>query len=195
MSVPLWTIELLKKGFRFRFFFARLTRLPLVGKIFGDICFKGDEIIYLPGDGSVPVDRSLSPPRSVVLPSAIVNHFIDQSEYHWIMDFYICRESASCRDYPVHLGCLFLGRAVLGINPQLGRRVTRQQAREHVQKCRDAGLVHMIGRNRLDTLWLNIGPGDRLLTICNCCPCCCLCPIWNPRSAPGLPECRDWTSV
>ncbi|HSJ54477.1 MAG TPA: 4Fe-4S binding protein, partial [Anaerolineae bacterium] len=42
------------------------------------------------------------------------------------------------------------------------------------RRCREAGLVHMVGRNKLDTLWLGVGPGQKLLTICNCCPCCCL---------------------
>ena len=32
----------------------------------------------------------------------------------------------------------------------------------------------MVGRNKLDVIWLGIGPGEKLLTICNCCPCCCL---------------------
>ena len=48
----------------------------------------------------------------------------------------------------------------------------------------DAGLVHMVGRNRLDKIWLGIGPGYKLLTICNCCPCCCLygtLPYMSPR--------------
>jgi ferredoxin len=43
-----------------------------------------------------------------------------------------------------------------------------------VRRCQEAGLVHMLGRNKLDTLWLGVGPGQKLLTICNCCPCCCL---------------------
>ncbi len=38
----------------------------------------------------------------------------------------------------------------------------------------EAGLVHLIGRNKLDTVWLDVGPGERLLTVCNCCSCCCL---------------------
>ena len=32
----------------------------------------------------------------------------------------------------------------------------------------------MIGRNKLDAVWLGVGPSVKLLTICNCCPCCCL---------------------
>jgi Fe-S-cluster-containing hydrogenase component 2 len=63
--------------------------------------------------------------------------------------------------------------------------VTREQAREYVQRCREAGLVHMIGRIKMDALWLDAGPGDRLLSICNCCPCCC---IWRmlPNLAPQI---------
>ena len=79
-----------------------------------------------------------------------------------------------CKDYPINLGCLFLGEAVMGINPQLGRRVTKEEALEHVKRCREAGLVHLIGRNKLDATWLNVSPGNKLLSICNCCPCCCL---------------------
>jgi NAD-dependent dihydropyrimidine dehydrogenase PreA subunit len=43
----------------------------------------------------------------------------------------------------------------------------------------------MIGRNKLDTVWLGVGPGNRLLTICNCCPCCCLWGVL-PYLAPQI---------
>jgi ferredoxin len=46
----------------------------------------------------------------------------------------------------------------------------------HVARSREAGLFHLIGRNRLDTVWLGVGPGEKLLTVCNCCTCCC---IWR----------------
>jgi len=63
--------------------------------------------------------------------------------------------------------------------------VTKEQALEHVRRCRKAGLVHLIGRNKLDTVWLGVGPGARLLTICNCCPCCCLWRVL-PYLAPQI---------
>ncbi|GAF91498.1 unnamed protein product, partial [marine sediment metagenome] len=47
-------------------------------------------------------------------------------------------------------------------------------AHRHVRRAGEAGLVHLIGRNKLDAVWLDVGPGERLLTVCNCCPCCCL---------------------
>ena len=102
-----------------------------------------------------------------------------------IMNACICRDANQCQDYPIDLGCLFLGEAALGINPQLGRRVTKENALEHVRRCREAGLVHLIGRNKLDTVWLGVGPGDKLLTVCNCCPCCCLRRVL-PHVAPRI---------
>lgn len=112
--------------------------------------------------------------ENMVLPSRVVDHFVEKSNYHWIMNFCICRDSAGCKDYPIDLGCLFLGRATTGINPQIGRCVTKGEAIAHLENCRQHGLVHLIGRNKLDSVWLNVHPGNRLLTICSCCPCCCL---------------------
>ena len=67
-----------------------------------------------------------------------------------------------------------MGEAVLKINPRFGRLVDVDEALEHVTKCRESGLIHFIGRNKLDEVWLGADPGEKLLTICNCCPCCCI---------------------
>jgi NAD-dependent dihydropyrimidine dehydrogenase PreA subunit len=177
MSSPLWLVSLLKKAFAGRYLMARSTRAPIAGAVVDRMLFAGDDLFYLPDDQAVrriPIGQAVNDPGSVVLPSQVVEHFIELAEYHWLMNTCICREAAHCKDYPIDLGCLFLGRAALGIDPRLGRQVTKQEALEHVRRCREAGLVHLIGRNKLDTMWLGIGPGDRLLTICNCCPCCCL---------------------
>jgi len=184
MANPLWFVELLKQIYPYKRIIAKMTRIPGVGKIFYDLMFKEDGVIYLPKDNvvkmSIHVGKSIERPTDTILPSKIVKHFIEKARHRWIMNKCICRDSDQCKDYPIDLGCLFLGEAVLGINPQLGREVTKEEAFEHLRKCQDAGLVQMIGRNKLDTMWLNIGPGSKLLTICNCCPCCCL---WN-----ALPE-------
>ncbi|MBU7016032.1 MAG: 4Fe-4S binding protein [Theionarchaea archaeon] len=184
MSRPVWVTNLLKKGFSYRFFLAQLTRVPILGRIMDFLLFEDDDIIYLPKDLVIQIDQSITP-GEMVLPSQVVEHFIKKANYCWIMNSCICRDSAHCTDYPIDLGCLFLGEAVLKINPELGRKVSVEEALEHVKKCREAGLVHLIGRNKLDAVWLNVGPGSKLLTICNCCPCCCL---WRmlPDLAPDI---------
>lgn len=174
MARPIWFVELIKKPFPYRFLLAELTKLPVLGNVVEYLLFDGDDILYLPDDGVIQINEAIDRPEDVVLPSRVVEHFIEQANYHWIMDVCMCREAEECQDYPIDLGCLFLGEATLGINPELGRPVTKVEALEHVRRCRKAGLVHMIGRNKLDTAWLGVGPGNKLLTICNCCPCCCL---------------------
>lgn len=185
MSRPLWIVEVLKKTFPNRFLVAKLTRWPAIGRILDQWLFQGDDLIYLPQNRVLSINKPLDAPDSVVLPSHVVDHFIEKAGYHWIMNRCICRSAEQCKDYPIDLGCLFLGEAALGINPRLGRRATKLEALEHVRRCREAGLVHLIGRNKLDTVWLGVGPGDRLLTICNCCPCCCLWRVL-PHVAPGI---------
>lgn len=185
MSRPLWFVGLVKAAFPSRFLAARATKVPVLGNVLDRWLFGGDELLYLPPDGVLAVNQSIEIPEEVVLPSQVVEHFINQAGTHWIMNSCICRDSNQCAEYPIELGCLFLGEAATEIHPALGRRVTRREALEHAQICREAGLVHLIGRNKLDTIWLGVGPGDRLLTICHCCPCCCL---WRtlPHLAPQI---------
>ena len=185
MSRPGWFVGLIKMAFPGRFWAARATKLPLLGDLMDRWFFEGDRLIYLPRDQVIQIDESIDLPGEMVLPSQVVEHFIEQASTHWIMNDCICRAGSHCRDYPIDLGCLFLGEAAAGIDPRLGRPVTKAEALAHVRRCREAGLVHMIGRNKLDTVWLGVGPGDRLLTICNCCPCCCL---WGmlPYLAPHI---------
>jgi len=184
MARPLWFVRLLEKTFPNIKFIAKLTRIPILGKLIDLLLFKDDEIIYLPKDIVIPINSELNGQEDMVLPTKVLEYFINKANSHWIMNFCICRKSMECKDYPIELGCLFLGEAVKDINPELGRLVSKEEALDHVKKCREAGLVHMIGRNLLDKQWLGVNPGYKLLSICNCDPCCCLwriSPVLNPK--------------
>ena len=196
MASPFWVKTLINKTFGQRFAVSRLSNLPVLGRLIERALFEGDDIMYLPGKRVIPVAAGLQRPEDTVVPSRVVEHFIRKATYLWRMDFCICRDSTPCRSYPRDLGCLFLGRAAMDINPRFGRPVTTEEALIHVQRCRRAGLIHLIGRNKLDTVWLQVRQGNRLLTICNCCPCCCLwriLPAVHPRIAAkvtGMPGIR-----
>jgi len=185
MARPEWFIKLIEKFFHDRFALAKLTNIAPIGLMTDKALFEGDDLFYLPGDRTVQIKQEIQPQQDIVLPSQVVDYFIDKSSYHWVMNFCICRESSDCMDFPIELGCLFLGEAVLGINQQHGRLVSKEEAFQHAALCREMGLIHLIGRNKLDTLWLGTGPGERLMTICNCCPCCCL---WKmlPQLTPTI---------
>ncbi|MHA2391216.1 MAG: 4Fe-4S dicluster domain-containing protein [Promethearchaeota archaeon] len=185
MTRPLWFVQLLKKTFPNVKFIAKLTNLPILGKLIDYLLFRGDDIIYLPQDKILEIDKPLGEYQEILLPSQVLKHFINKAKNHWIMNFCICRSSMDCQNYPADLGCLFLGDAVLDINPQLGKLATKEEALDHLERCRDAGLVQMIGRNRLDAQWLGVSPGKKLLSICNCDPCCCLWRV-SPILAPKI---------
>jgi ferredoxin len=174
MARGMWFVRMLRAGFPYRKIMAGFTRMPVVGAVAERMLFEGDDLMILPREQVLKVGEEVESGEEVVLPSRVVEHFIEKASFHWIMNECICRRSTGCEDYPVDLGCVFLGEAARGINPRLGRRVTREEALEHATRCREAGLYHLVGRNKLDTFWLNVGPGERLLTICNCCTCCCL---------------------
>ena len=183
MSRPVWFVKIIQAAFPTRFRIAAAARrIPWFGKLVNRFLFEGDDVIYLPKDNLIRIHQPIAQPEESVLPSEIAAHFIEEANHLFIMDKCLCREADSCEDYPIDIGCLFMGEAVHQINPKLGHHATREEAHAHLVRAREAGLVHMIGRNRIDNVWMGVGPLGKLLTICNCCPCCCL---W--RVLPDLP--------
>jgi len=176
MGRPLWQVKILKKFYKNSKYYPWLLKVPILTKIFQDYA-KDDKIFYLTKDRVIKVNQSIDKHEEMILPSKIVEIFIKRAKYLWILNECFCRDAIKCKKYPIDLGCLFLGEAVLDINPLLGRLVTQQEALDHVKACREAGLIHQIGRNRVDAFWLNVGPENKLMTICSCCECCCLAKI------------------
>ena len=91
-----------------------------------------------------------------------------------IMNSCLCRTSNNCKDYPQDIGCIFLGPTSRKIPQNLCHKASKKEAQDHVDKADAAGLSHIIGRNKIDSIWMNVKPKEGLLTICHCCPCCCL---------------------
>ncbi|MCY3410292.1 MAG: 4Fe-4S binding protein [Candidatus Heimdallarchaeota archaeon] len=174
MGRPLWIVQLIKQTFTGRFTLAKLTHVAPLRWVIDRILFHEDKIYYLPKTTTISVNKTLEPKQDTVLPTKVIEHFIDNSSKLWIMNSCICRSSNKCKDHDQNIGCLFLGEAVLNINPALGRLVSKDEAKDHLQRGADNGLVNLIGRNKLDVMWLGATPGDQLMTICHCCSCCCL---------------------
>lgn len=186
------SVRIIKLTFNTRFFLARTCkRIPPLAKIVDKLLFEGDDIQVLPRDNSIKstnnteikINAGIEVPKDIVLPSEVLKEMIRKSRYHFLMDSCICRVSNDCKDYPHEPGCLFLGRGSKRISTKLGRVVSKEEALEYVDKCQEAGLVNIIGRNKIDSVWLNTGPKEELLSICSCCQCCCL---W--KMTPELPK-------
>jgi Pyruvate/2-oxoacid:ferredoxin oxidoreductase delta subunit len=185
------SVKLIKSTFKNRFTLARLCKkIPPLTFIVDKLFFDGDDILVLARDNAVKVPKGIEiqidgeiESEDTVLPSIVLKDMIKKSKYHFIMNQCICRVSNHCQEYPQNLGCLFLGQGTKRISAKLGKEVSAQEAIEHVERCQKAGLVHIIGRNKIDSVWLNTGPKDELLSICHCCQCCCL---W--KMTPELPD-------
>ncbi len=136
----------------------------------------GDGFVMLPKDNTIRIGENIAESGGGnVLPSTVLEHLIRNASHRVIINFCLCRDGMACKDYPIDWGCIFLGDAAKAIDPELGYAATVEEALAYAKKCRDAGLVHMAGRFSGDLRWLNpeVGPIEKLITICHCCPCCC----------------------
>ncbi len=179
--IPRISVAMVNRVFNTRYRLARMTRrFPRFGRLVRRIAFDGDDMSVIPKAGTArTVELNISiddaGERNVV-PTDLVKKVLRRSERIFIMDFCLCRQSNHCEDYPVSHGCIFVGRGTERIPEKYGRFVTPEEACDYIDECDRLGLVHIIGRNKLDSLWLHTGKHTNLMTICNCCPCCCL---WN----------------
>lgn len=182
------TTFLVKHTFHTRFFLSRLTRKSKIAKkIIDRLLFQDDEIFVLPNrntvnknktsstiSANIEINQSFEKDDSEFVPSEIIKIVIKQASDIVIMNKCLCRSSNDCQDYPQDFGCIFIGPASRKIASKYGRRATVEEALEHVDLADSYGLSHVIGRNKIDTIWMHVGPKEQLLTICHCCPCCCL---------------------
>lgn len=152
---------------------AVLKSMPLIWKVIELTPLRDDHVFALPQDKVVQVNQSLNAPEETVLPSQILEYFIKKSKYRFLMNFCFCRYSNECKDYPIGYGCLFIGETASKIPSNRGRLVSIEEALNYAKKCRDLGLVQLIGKAAADPIILGVSPHDKFLTVCFCCPCCC----------------------
>ncbi len=180
--VPYISVGLVKRVFNTRYRLASWTRKNGVfKKVVDRILFDGDDMLVLPKDSVVSrvIETNIEiddPGDTTVLPSDIVKRMLEKTDEIFIMNFCLCRTSNKCKDFPADHGCVFLGKGIHKIPKEYGHIATSEEAKAYIDECGGLGFVHIIGRNKLDSIWLNTGDKKDLMTICNCCPCCCL---WN----------------
>ena len=179
--IPKLSAKILPFFFNTRYWLARQTRKHRhFGNFIRKRFFDGDDMIVLPKDSvvkDVNVNISIdSAGDRTILPSDVVKALIDRTDDIFIMNFCLCRKSNKCKDYPIDHGCVFLGKGIRKIPEKFGRVATKDEAKAYIDECTELGFVHIIGRNKLDSMWLHTGDKRDLMSICNCCPCCCL---WN----------------
>lgn len=171
------SIFVVNRIFNWRFRIAGLTKKSkLARKIIDKMLFEKDEIVVIPN--VISVNKKIEAEKSEFLPSDVIKEVIRRCDDIVIMNSCLCRTSSDCKDYPHDIGCIFLGPTSKKIPRTIGHEATVQEALAQVDRADAAGLSHIIGRNKIDTVWMNVRPGEGLLTICHCCPCCCLWKVY-----------------
>lgn len=133
----------------------------------------------------IPVNADIEADPGVVLPYEIIEHFIDKACYHVVMNECPCRSVANCHVTTKDFGCLFMGKGAKEISPELSRRVDKEEAKQHLHEAMEYKLMPTMGRFIFDAALLGIRDHMHLMTVCFCCPCCCIGNI-----TPTFPE---WT--
>jgi len=134
----------------------------------------------------VPINEAVIPPESLVLPRRVVERFVSQVKDIFILDKCICRDKEGCTAYPHDIGCMGLGEPVRRIHPSHGRRVSGEEALEHVRKAAKAGLVANVAHTWIDPVAFGLTNFRKLMFICYCCDCCCIYRKYLKKRGPNL---------
>jgi len=97
MARPLWFNKLLKAAFPQSWMVARMTRWPLVGAWLDHWLFEGDDLFVVPKPRVIVLNRTVPGQETSCVPSQVVDHFINQANYHWLMNDCICRSGKNAR--------------------------------------------------------------------------------------------------
>lgn len=171
------SIFVVNRIFNWRFWIAGLTKKSKIAKkVINKALFEKDEIVVIPN--TININKKIEAEKSEFLPTDIIKEVIKRCEDIVIMDSCLCRTSNNCEDYPQDIGCIFLGPTTKKIPRTICHEATVDEALAQVDEADNAGLSHIIGRNKIDSVWMNVRPGEGLLTICHCCPCCCLWRVY-----------------
>lgn len=164
-----WQIEhLVMRPFNWRWFeaLAPTARVRWVKRLVP--WYRGNELnVYF-----LAVNQDIHLDEGTPMPLDIIHELIDRASHRVIVDKCLCRATLGCENYPADIGCLMMGRSALEISPDFRREVSPAEAKQHVRRAAEAGLIPFCGKARVDNLVFGIRNKKQLLSVCFCCECC-----------------------
>ncbi len=122
----------------------------------------------------LPVNEHIEGPSSSFIPEQVLEELVRASAHRVIIRRCTCRDGNQCTHHPIGLACLLLGEGTREIDPAVGRHVDVEDALAHIRQCLDDGLIPFAGRFKADNYLWGVKDRGKLLTVCFCCPCCCM---------------------
>lgn len=127
----------------------------------------------------LPINQDIVMPENAPLPIELVERFIEETSHRVIAAYCGCRKGFGCEHYPHDIGCLMMGDSALEIKRYGCHEVGIKEAKAHLHRAVDAGLVPIVGKARADNWIFDVKDHKRLLTVCLCCECCCVTRFTN----------------
>lgn len=127
----------------------------------------------------IPLNAKVKASPGSVVPYQLIDGIIDKAGFRLLLRECMCRKGMGCERYPHDLACLFLGegaRSLMGGESPPGREVSAEEAKEHVRKAGELGLVPLASYVPFEQVLFGVPHhlNDQLLEFCFCCPCCCI---------------------
>jgi UDP-glucose 4-epimerase len=120
----------------------------------------------------LPIQQDIPIPANSILPRKLLETLVEQSSSRVVMNSCLCRTVEGCDDFPLDLGCLFLGDGADQIHSSMAQRISREEALAHINRGLAMSLSPTIIHSWFDAAVLGIDY-RKMLGICFCCPCCC----------------------
>lgn len=144
--------------------------------------------------GYIPINKSLGKYENTVIPMKVFEHFLSKAAVVVMEDTCGCRHYRGCKNHDVSIGCMHIGRDMLnrdledlepGTSENIpGRIATKEEAIERVRLAYENGLMPLLGSGGMEGD--NAPNTGKLLSMCFCCPCCCVNGIFLRNGTSAL---------
>lgn len=165
------------KPFQVVLYIFHLGKIPGLRHMIPWLSPKKNSITYL------PVNKTLEETVNQAMPVQVIHDFIDKASVHVVMDRCGCRMLRDCKNHTHDIGCLFMGETAQKLPHGVSHYVTREEAHAHVENGVRNGLVPMSGKVSIDNFIYMTPDRQTLLSVCFCCPCCCI--LTSYKHVPG----------
>lgn len=122
----------------------------------------------------LPINEDIELPAGAPAPLDLLDRLIEETSHRVILQACGCRTARRCEKHPHDIGCLLMGDSAIESPPSIRREVGVSEAKEHVARAVESGLVPMVGKARVDNYIFGVKDTRHLLTACFCCDCCCI---------------------
>ena len=133
-----------------------------------------------------PVMRDVRP---VHPPVDMMKDAVRRASYRAVMHECLCRKIQGCTDYPIDLGCLFIGPAARAcVERGIAREATLEECLAHIDRAQAAGLSAGAYFVEVEEYVWGFRDQDmpNFLEFCFCCPCCCSATLFEQRAGGEL---------